>query len=160
MLAACGGGAAPAVSAPPLSPGGPLGRPGAPAPPFGETGLETPAGPRCVLVAATENARERGLMGVRAIDPWAGMLFTFGGRPTRSSFYMKDTLIPLDIAFIGGDGTVQDVLTMEPCPPDVAQCPTYQPSRDYTSALEVAKGAAGALGLVAGAHVAPSDAAC
>jgi len=120
---------------------------------FSMAALDTPSGHRCVLVASTEEAREKGLMGFQTVAPWDGMLFTFDGRPVRSAFYMNDTLIPLDIAFVDGDGMVQEVLTMEPCPPEARSCPLYQPQRSYVSALEVEKGKASAFGIAAGAKV-------
>ena len=109
-------------------------------------------------MAATEESREKGLMGFRSVAPWDGMLFTFDQRPVQSAFYMKDTLIPLDIAFMGGDGVVQEVLTMEPCPPEVKACPLYQPKQSYLSALEMEKGKAAVFGLSAGAKVTPAGA--
>jgi uncharacterized membrane protein (UPF0127 family) len=128
-------------------------RPAPPAP-FGETAIVTPAGTKCVLTASTDEARQRGLMGVRTTAPWDGMIFVdFSPAPTTIGFWMKNTLIPLDIAYIGVDGAVVDVLTMEPCPPTAQTCPSYPPARPYGSALEVEKGKASAFGLAVGAHV-------
>jgi uncharacterized protein len=93
-------------------------------------------------------------MGFQTTAPWDGMLFTFGADLSTDAFYMKDTLIPLDIAFIGRDGTVQDLLSMEPCPPTVSECPLYRASMPYASALEVEKGKAAMFGISPGAHVA------
>jgi uncharacterized membrane protein (UPF0127 family) len=114
--------------------------------------ITTPAGTNCFLQAATEAAREQGLMGARTTAPWAGMLFTFGRLET-SGFWMKDTLIPLDIAFVGGTGVVQEVQTMQPCPAEMTNCPVYTPAKPYLSAIEVEAGRAGALGLSAGSPV-------
>jgi uncharacterized protein len=58
-----------------------------------------------VWVADTEPRREQGLMYVRALKPDRGMLFVFDG-PQVASFWMKNTLIPLDILFVSPDGRV------------------------------------------------------
>src|SRR5690349_7238068 len=72
-----------------------------PAPlPRGTLIVRTQAGsvPLAVQIARTEDARRRGLMGRRSLAPDAGMAFLFDG-PVRNGFWMKDTLIPLSIAF-------------------------------------------------------------
>ena len=51
---------------------------------------------------------------------------------------MKDTLLPLDIAFFTAEGAFVDGFTMEPC--TTASCPSYQPSGAYRYALEVPSG--------------------
>jgi uncharacterized membrane protein (UPF0127 family) len=51
-----------------------------------------------VEVASTDAQRAEGLMNRRRLAPKAGMVFLFA-RPTRTQFWMKDTLIPLSIAF-------------------------------------------------------------
>ena len=141
------------------TPGAPSTREAAPSrvppAPFTESAIETPAGRKCVLVASTVAARQRGLMGFHATAPWDGMLFTFEGLST-APFYMKDTLIPLDIAFLAPDGAVQEVLAMEPCPDGLQECPRYHPSRPYARALEVERGKAAAFGIAAGARVVPA----
>jgi uncharacterized membrane protein (UPF0127 family) len=52
---------------------------------------------------------------------------------------MKNTLIPLSIAFLDADGRILRILDMEPCEAD--PCPLYPPGVAYTSALEVNQGA-------------------
>ena len=66
-----------------------------------------------------------------------GMLFVFDS-DTASGFWMKNTLIGLDIAFFASDGSFVDRLTMEPCSSD--PCPVYRPSGPYRYAVEVAAG--------------------
>lgn len=63
-----------------------------------------------LLVAETEEEKERGLMNVIEMDPNEGMLFDYSDDPQASiSFWMKDTEIPLDIVFINQDGIVISV---------------------------------------------------
>lgn len=73
-------------------------------------------------------------MGRSTLTPDAGMVFVFDEK-TDEPFWMKDTLIPLSIAFWGDDGRVTDILDMQPC--DADPCPTYTPRTPYTRALEM-----------------------
>ena len=91
-----------------------------------------------VEIADTDALRDKGLMGRRSLDDDAGMLFAWS-EDTTTSFWMKDTLIPLSIAFISADGRVLAVLDMEPCRAD--PCPMYDPHVAYRSALEANQGA-------------------
>ena len=100
-------------------------------------------------VAATLDQRERGLMGRRSLAPDTGMLFVFPGR-VRVGFWMKDTLIPLDVAFIAGDRIVE-VDTMTPC--TTADCPLTTPAVAYDRALEVTGGLFTQLAIGTGAAV-------
>ncbi len=59
-------------------------------------------------VARTEAQREYGLMNRKRIAPHTGMVFVFDG-DAPVAFWMKDTLVPLDMAFVAGDGTVRKV---------------------------------------------------
>ncbi len=61
-----------------------------------------------VELAVTEAERERGLMARDALADDAGMLFLFPA-PSRVGFWMKGTLIPLDIAYLDADGRVLDI---------------------------------------------------
>ena len=90
-----------------------------------------------VRISADEEDRRRGLMGVTSLAPDEGMVFQFA-EPTDSSFWMKDTLIPLSIAFIGEDDRVVTVLEMEPCAEE--PCPTYSPDGPYVLAVEANAG--------------------
>jgi uncharacterized membrane protein (UPF0127 family) len=67
-----------------------------------------------------------------------GMLFVWPDE-VEGSFWMKDTLIPLDIAFFTGEGAVVGVLTMEPCRTD--PCETYSVGAPFRYALEARVGA-------------------
>ncbi|HTR87654.1 MAG TPA: DUF192 domain-containing protein [Reyranella sp.] len=61
-----------------------------------------------VEMAVTEPQREHGLMFRKQLGAYEGMLFDFF-REAPVSFWMKNTLIPLDMVFIGGDGTIRHV---------------------------------------------------
>ena len=91
-----------------------------------------------VEVARTDADRARGLMWRRSLPRDAGMLFVFP-REIKGPFWMKNTLIPLSIAFYGADGRIRRILDMTPCEAD--PCPVYDPRVRYKGALEVNRGA-------------------
>ena len=94
-----------------------------------------------VAVADTPGSRSRGLMGIGDLGAVDGMVFVFEA-PSETGFYMKDVLVPLDIAFVGGDGAVVAVLTMSLCTVD--PCPTYRSPAPFLWAVETpARGLAG-----------------
>lgn len=64
-------------------------------------------------VADTPAARAWGLMHRRQLAPHAGMLFVFD-IADKHCFWMKNTLLPLSIAFIGDDGKVVNIADMQP----------------------------------------------
>lgn len=64
-------------------------------------------------VASTKEERAKGLMYRKKLDKKGGMLFVFTEMRVLS-FYMKNTLIPLDIAFIDNNFEIIDIQTMEP----------------------------------------------
>jgi uncharacterized protein len=64
-------------------------------------------------VARTEAQREHGLMDRTAIPPHTGMIFVFD-RDEPVEFWMKETLVPLDMIFIAADGTVRRVFSNVP----------------------------------------------
>ena len=91
-----------------------------------------------VEIANTSAERAHGLMGRTEIANDAGMVFSFPQGST-SPFWMKDTLIPLSIAFYGTEGRIVRILDMNPCRHD--PCPVYDPDATYRGALEVNQGA-------------------
>jgi uncharacterized protein len=90
-----------------------------------------------VEVADEELERRIGLMGRTSLAADAGMAFVFPAA-TGGSFWMKDTLIPLSIAFWDEGGAIVAILDMQPCPDD--ECPSYDPGVDFVGALEVNQG--------------------
>lgn len=66
-----------------------------------------------VEVAATPSARRRGLMHRDSLPDDRGMLFIFP-REKLLTFWMKDTHIPLSIAFARADGTIVHIADLEP----------------------------------------------
>jgi uncharacterized membrane protein (UPF0127 family) len=88
--------------------------------------------------ADSPGERQRGLMGRTSLGANEGMIFTFGdisGGPITSEFWMKDTLIPLSIAFWDEEGRIVGIRDMDPCTKD--PCPTYGSPKPYVGALEV-----------------------
>lgn len=63
-------------------------------------------------VAATAEQREQGLMFREKLAPNAGMVFLFG-QPQTICMWMKNTLIPLSVAFIGADGRILNIEEMK-----------------------------------------------
>ena len=61
-----------------------------------------------VEVADDPQERAQGLMNVPSMATGAGMLFVYD-EPERAVFWMKNTLIPLDMIFVGADGIVTHV---------------------------------------------------
>jgi uncharacterized membrane protein (UPF0127 family) len=91
-----------------------------------------------VEVADSDEERALGLMNRESLDEDKGMLFLYF-EPNRGGFWMKDTLIPLSIAFFDEKGEILKIMDMEPCEND--PCPTYDPGVRYWGALEVNQGA-------------------
>jgi len=112
-------------------------------------------------VAATQAQRERGLMGRTSLPTDSGMIFLFPpGKPT-GAFWMKDTLIPLSIAFLVRTGSttyrVISVMDMQPCKAD--PCTLYSPGSAYDAAVETSLGWYRRLGVGPGTSVeVPKDA--
>ena len=91
-----------------------------------------------VEVADSPVEREVGLMERESLPDDAGMIFLFE-EDTSGGFWMKNTLIPLSIAFADADGAIVSILDMEPC--EAEPCEIYDPGVPYRSALEVNQGA-------------------
>jgi uncharacterized membrane protein (UPF0127 family) len=99
----------------------------------------------CLLVADTPDLRRAGLSGREDLDGYAGMLFEFE-EAGEHSFWMSETLVPLDLLPVDATGTVIAVIPMEPCP-DGVDCRTYSPGVSYDLAVELAGGDLASWGL-------------
>ena len=91
-----------------------------------------------VAVADTPDRRSRGLMGVTDLGGLDGMVF-ISAEPSTSHVWMKDTLIPLEVAFFATDGSLLGIEEMEPCTSD--PCPSYGVEQPWQWAIEVPAGA-------------------
>jgi uncharacterized membrane protein (UPF0127 family) len=96
-------------------------------------------------IADTEAQRERGLMFRTSLASDAGMLFDYH-REQLAAFWMQNTLIPLDMVFIGEDGTVKTI-HVNARPLDTTSIPSEVPVRFV---LEIAGGRALEIGLKVG----------
>ncbi len=85
-----------------------------------------------VEIASNERDREKGLMFRMSMPDDSGMLFVFE-KDQRLSFWMKNTYLPLDIAFIDSKGIIRDIYQMTPLDISVF----YNSSTEVRYALEV-----------------------
>jgi uncharacterized membrane protein (UPF0127 family) len=95
-----------------------------------------------LLIARTSEQRVQGLRAVTNLAPYDGMLFVFPA-DTNARFTMANTPLPLDITFLDAAGRPVDTKTMQPCPRDEADCPSYASRGKYRYALERTAGAGG-----------------
>jgi uncharacterized protein len=102
-----------------------------------------------VDVADTAQEQQKGLMGVERLPADEGMAFVFA-KPVDSTFWMKDTLIPLSIAFVDDSGRMIGVRDMEPCEAD--PCPTYGTDQPFVLAIEANLGWFDRAGIEVGDH--------
>ncbi len=93
--------------------------------------------PYVVALAADPDLRAQGLMGVTSLGDLDGMLFEFP-EESELSFWMKDTLISLDIAFFDEEASLVSVQTMTPCTSD--PCELYGSGEPARYAVEVPAG--------------------
>ena len=99
-------------------------------------------------VAATPAARSKGLMFRRSVAANEGMIFLFNDE-RRQSFWMKNTIIPLDMVFVSSDWKVVGILSDVP---PLTENPRFvEAPSQYV--LEFAAGTAAGLELVTGAKV-------
>lgn len=90
-----------------------------------------------VAVADEPASRRQGLMGVEDLGDLDGMLFVMDGTVS-SAFTMRNTLIPLQIAFFAESGALIDLVEMVPC--EAEPCPLYRAGGSYRYAVEVPQG--------------------
>ncbi|MBT8216209.1 MAG: DUF192 domain-containing protein [Acidimicrobiia bacterium] len=101
---------------------------------FERTVVEIDGVPYTVAVAQTRDELAQGLMGVEDLGPLDGMLFVYSTESIQSH-WMKDTLIPLDIAFFDASGFLVSVESMTTCPDD--DCPSYASAGPARYSIEV-----------------------
>lgn len=101
-----------------------------------------------VDMATNDAERSHGLMFRKSLGPYEGMLFDFH-QEQPVSFWMKNTLIPLDMIFIAGDGTIRHIHS-NAVPLSTDAIPSQFPVRGV---LEINGGSAKLLGLKPGDKV-------
>lgn len=97
-----------------------------------------------VELAVSQEEQSTGLMHRAEVPDGRGMLFVYPD-DRRMSFWMKNTLVPLSIAFLGADGTIKEIHDME-----ALSLAAVESERYARYALEVAKGWFGRAGLKVG----------
>lgn len=99
----------------------------------------------CLLLADEPDEWAQGLMEVVDLGDHDGMVFVFPG-DRDGGFFMRNTPMPLSIAFLDVDGGLVSATDMEPCE-DRDGCPTYGADGPYRLAVEVPQGQLATLGL-------------
>ena len=102
-----------------------------------------------VELAVKPRQRAQGLMYRRKMAPGAGMLFDFGRGAGRSSMWMKNTYIPLDMLFIRADGEIESIAART-VPHSLESISSRGPVRGV---LELNGGTAARLGIVPGDRI-------
>lgn len=105
--------------------------------------VEMVAGSRTLKLelARTADEREKGLMFRKSLGENEGMLFVFPS-DEQLAFWMKNTSIPLSIAYIASDGTIREIHDLEPFSLEAVKA-----GRSVRYALEVGRGWFGKAGL-------------
>jgi len=101
-----------------------------------------------VEMANDSQSQEYGLMFRKSLAPHAGMLFDFHMN-VETSFWMKNTLIPLDMIFVRDDGTISSVAP-DAVPLSTTPVPSVEPIR---AVLEIGGGRASQFGIYPGEKV-------
>ena len=134
-----------------------------PVPGFGEVGItiEPEGGTArswCALAADTPAQHGRGMMERRDFSGYDAMLFRFQ-QDVDIGFFMRNTPLPLSIAWFDGGGAYVGEADMAPCA-DRDGCPTYDPPAPYRFALEVAQGDLDRLGAGPGSRLTVGSSPC
>lgn len=106
-----------------------------------------------VEIAETVDKRSQGLMFRQSLEADQGMLFIF---PEMGywTFWMKNTLIPLDILWMDESGKILHVESQVPiCTKKDDSCPRYYSTRESIFVLEIQAGRAKELGLTPGTRL-------
>jgi len=121
------------------------------------TGADGRVRESCVLLAANDADRARGLMDVDNLGGYDGMIFRFDA-PTRSRFYMFQTRLPLSVAFFDDKGGFVSATDMAPCTAAAgSDCPLYAADGPYADALEMVQGGLAPWGIAAGSRIEVGD---
>jgi uncharacterized membrane protein (UPF0127 family) len=110
--------------------------------------LEISHTPLTAEIADTPQASENGLMFRDSLPEDRGMLFIFE-KPEKASFWMRNTKIPLSIAFIDSTGKILEIKSMNP----LDETLVFSNSDQVTYALEVNQGWFARHGLSSGAMI-------
>lgn len=92
-------------------------------------------------VAKTEKSREYGLMNRESMPQDHGMLFLFP-KEERLKFWMKNTLIPLDMIFLKNNEVLAVIKNVPPCGKEINNCPSYGPDIKANAVIELNAGMA------------------
>jgi uncharacterized protein len=116
--------------------------------------VRTAAGDRLfdVETAITPEEQRRGLMFRESLPENGGMIFPFDF-PRLASFWMRNTLIPLDMIFIRSDGVITNIAA-ETVPYSLD---SYYSTEPVIAVLEIDGGRSAELGIAAGDHVSWPD---
>ncbi|MFP4567337.1 MAG: DUF192 domain-containing protein [Candidatus Woesearchaeota archaeon] len=88
-------------------------------------------------LAQTEQEQRQGLMNIESMPENKGMLFIFEDEK-KQAFWMKNTLIPLDIIWINSNYEIIHIETAEPCTSE--PCKIYTPTENAKYVLEINAG--------------------
>ena len=100
-----------------------------------------------IEVAATPQQQETGMMFRRSVGANRGMIFPYNP-PQSVAFWMRNTLIPLDLIFIRADGSIARIATAKPL--DETLVPSGEP---IAAVLEIRSGRSAELGVREGDRV-------
>jgi uncharacterized protein len=144
LVAACGGGASSTPTPSPL----PTGQDGAPLTRL--TFVNKDGSEVDLLVETVDTPEERsvGLMHRESMPENQGMLFIFE-QEGKYTFYMRNTLVPLSIAFIEGEGAIVEIEDMQPLDDKTL----HSPDEEYLYAIEANQGWFSRNGIAAGSEV-------
>ncbi|VVB59000.1 putative ACR [Candidatus Anstonella stagnisolia] len=112
--------------------------------------VNTPTSQITAKIADTDSSRALGLMHEHSLCSACGMLFVFPDSQVRY-FWMKNTLIPLDMVFIYENFTVEGIRTAYPCGHD--PCPLQPSAHAVKYVLEINANSSGALGIREGTRL-------
>ena len=112
----------------------------------------------CLLLADSEEEREQGLMGVTDLEGFNGMLFEFPSEEPRG-FWMRNTPMPLSIAFYDAEGRFVSSHDMTPCG-DRDDCPVTTSTGPAKFAVEVPLGELSPRGMVEGSRLERTGSSC